>query len=264
MDSLSDKDEKAKPSKRGYSQRTLKVLWGLSGNRCAHPECEQCLVADATEGSEQLVVGEIAHIYAISEDGPRGKAGLTEAELNHASNLIILCPTHHTIVDGQHGTYPAETLLSWKVRHERKFGDALSISIASIGFAELEVAAKALMGTKVDVPSGGLANIPPTDKIEKNALGPTSALMLTMGAAKSHEVAALFIRMAQLDPNFPDRLRAGFTDRYKKARDAGALGDELFIDLLQWACGGSDDHGRQASGLCILSHLFILCDVFEK
>jgi hypothetical protein len=85
-----------------------------------------------------------AHIYALSDDGPRGKQGLTEQQRNHQSNLLLLCPTHHTVVDSQHESYPASTLLSWKLSHERKFDDTLAAKVSDVGFNELEIAARAV------------------------------------------------------------------------------------------------------------------------
>ena len=106
--------------RRNYSQKTLKILYALSGNKCAYPECNNHVIEPETEESDDLVVAQICHIYALSTDGPRGKIGLTEQELNSPKNLILLCPTHHRIVDGQFDTYPAEKLKQWKRKHEAK------------------------------------------------------------------------------------------------------------------------------------------------
>ena len=105
---------------RNYSQKTLKILFGLSGNQCAHPKCTNNVIEPATEKSDAAVIAQICHIYAISDDGPRGKAGITNEELNSPENLILLCPTHHTVVDNQYETYPAEMLKQWKQDHESK------------------------------------------------------------------------------------------------------------------------------------------------
>ena len=45
-------------------------------------------------------------------------AGRTEAQLNAVENLIVLCPTHHTLVDCQPETYTADMLRKWKQTHE--------------------------------------------------------------------------------------------------------------------------------------------------
>ena len=122
-----------KTSKRNYSQKTLKVLFGLSGNQCAHPECENTVIEAATEQSDAHVVTQICHIYAINVDGPRGKVGLTNEELNSPENLILLCPNHHVVVDGQPETYPAEMLKQWKQEHEAKvIENRLSAGLGSV------------------------------------------------------------------------------------------------------------------------------------
>lgn len=250
--------------RRNYSSKTIKILFTLSGNQCAVPDCNEPVIALRTEKSDALVVGQIAHIYAISEDGPRGKKGLTEKDLNQVSNLILLCPTHHVKIDGQHETYPATILIDWKTRHERKYGDTLSRSISGVGAAELEVAARALIGSKPVGHAMSFAVIPPQEKINRNQLGSATSMLLSMGAAKSAEVEHVLIQAAQLDPQFPERLSAGFAARYQEARARGLSGDDIFNELYEAAGGGGSDKLREAAGLCIIAHLFIICDIFEK
>ncbi len=104
--------------KRKYTHRTLKILFGRSGNQCAEPECINQLIEPSTQESDALVSGHICHIYPVSDNGPRGKPGLTERQLNAPENLILLCRHHHAIVDGQYETYPAKMLKLWKSNHE--------------------------------------------------------------------------------------------------------------------------------------------------
>ena len=106
--------------RRSYSQQTLKILFALSGNQCAHPNCTNNVVEPATDSSDSAVMAQICHIYALSVDGPRGKTGLTSKESNSPENLILLCPNHHTVVDKQFETYPAGKLKQWKQNHEDK------------------------------------------------------------------------------------------------------------------------------------------------
>ena len=117
---------------RNYSKKTLKILFAKSGNQCAHPNCTNALIEPVTDKSEALVTAQICHIYAFSENGPRGKSGLTEEELNSPENLILLCPNHHTIVDGQHETYPAELLKEWKQAHELEVQKRIYIDLENV------------------------------------------------------------------------------------------------------------------------------------
>lgn len=105
-------------SKRNYTGKTLKVLFGESLNQCAYPGCTNPLIEPGTRQSNSVIVGEICHIYARSPGGPRWKDGLTEIELNSPENLILLCRNCHVIVDGQPEIFPAEMLQKWKRDHE--------------------------------------------------------------------------------------------------------------------------------------------------
>jgi hypothetical protein len=252
-----------KPAKRSYSPKTLKVLFALSGNKCAAPDCNYPIIKSGTAVSEDLVLGQICHIYAASDDGPRGKPGLTEAQKNAPENLILCCPTHHVVVDGQHNDYPATMLLGWKRTQERAYRDRISPYINSIGYAELEIAASALLSHQASATTD-VTIVPPQDKIKKNSLGGSVEFLLHMGAAKSPEVEEVMLKAAQLDSTFPDRLREGFVARYKELTKEGYIGDDLFYSMYEWAGGISPEQSRQAAGLCILTHLFVICDVFEK
>jgi hypothetical protein len=106
---------------RSYSQNTIKILFGASGNQCAYPGCTNHIIAPATPYSDAAVVAQICHIYAASDNGPRGKPGLTASERNAPDNLLLLCGHHHPQVDKQWQTYPAEMLKTWKKMHESKF-----------------------------------------------------------------------------------------------------------------------------------------------
>ncbi|MBF0231519.1 MAG: hypothetical protein HQK65_00575 [Desulfamplus sp.] len=81
-----------------------------SGGKCSFPSCNEHLVEDNT------IIGEIAHINALSENGPRYIPDLSLEELNHPNNLLALCTKHHTIVDNKQNeaSYPEETLKKWK------------------------------------------------------------------------------------------------------------------------------------------------------
>lgn len=98
------------------TQSTKKQLFGASGNQCAHPDCDQELVDIEAE----FVIGVIAHIHAESPGGPRYDPDMSEEERSSVSNLMVLCPTHHTMIDQNPGEYPAELLKDWKQEHEQK------------------------------------------------------------------------------------------------------------------------------------------------
>lgn len=101
----------------------IKKLWGLSAGRCSKPGCnEECI--KFLDASDPTVIGEMAHIIAKSEDGPRGEKG---GGGNSYENIILLCPTHHREVDkAPAGIFTVELLHEWKVEHENGVKESLS------------------------------------------------------------------------------------------------------------------------------------------
>ena len=101
--------------------RVQKILYALSGNQCAHPDCGTHLVQNATTDSDAAVIGQLCHIHALSSAGPRSAPTIPVDELNSEANLILLCPTHHALVDAQPEVYTATVLRNWKRQHESQW-----------------------------------------------------------------------------------------------------------------------------------------------
>ncbi|MXX23840.1 MAG: hypothetical protein F4Z82_00130 [Caldilineaceae bacterium SB0668_bin_21] len=103
-------------------QREKNILFAKSGNRCAFHNCEMPVIAD--EGDESKPLAEMAHMIAYADDGPRADPALPKEEKNKASNLILLCPTHHSLVDKFECQYNIHVLREMKLQHERKFSQS--------------------------------------------------------------------------------------------------------------------------------------------
>jgi hypothetical protein len=111
----------AKPSrktKRHYSDRTLKLLWGRAAGRCAMPECRLEVFADAIDYDPIVVFGDIAHVAAAGDEGPRANTELDTTQRNDYDNLILLCKNCHSKIDGQPGYNTVERLKDIKQAHE--------------------------------------------------------------------------------------------------------------------------------------------------
>lgn len=95
------------------SEQTIKRLFAQSGNRCAYPGCPQPIVESAG-----TIIGEICHINARSPGGPRYDSGQSESRRNGFENLLLLCRSHHKVIDDQTDIYTAEVLREIKSVHE--------------------------------------------------------------------------------------------------------------------------------------------------
>jgi hypothetical protein len=82
------------------------------------PECRIELFAEATDYDPIVVIGEIAHVAAAADDGPRSAPELDVARRNDYGNLMLLCQNCHARIDGQTGFYTVARLQDIKQSHE--------------------------------------------------------------------------------------------------------------------------------------------------
>lgn len=248
---------------RKYPQKDLKVLWQRSYGLCAYPGCRQPGIVGATEFDDIAIIGKIAHIYAHSDNGPRAKPELTDKERDCYGNWVILCSTHHDMVDAQPNTFTAEDLLTWKRDLEDWVNSRLATEITEVTFAELETVTQVLLQSPMS-PSSDFNVISPQEKMAHNDLTDNVHFTITLGLGKFKEVEEFVEYVAIRDRHFPERLRAGFVSEYNRLRNEGYTGDSLFEALRQFASGNNTSFERQAAGLSVLVYLFHKCEVFER
>lgn len=100
------------------TDKSRKLLWGRSGNRCA--SCKVELTQASTARDPDSIIGDECHIVSSKSRGPRYDGSLA-ADFDHDSydNLILLCKVHHKLVDDQPDTFDAEVLRELKTKHEQ-------------------------------------------------------------------------------------------------------------------------------------------------
>ncbi len=101
-------------------------LFADSGGYCQNPACSEDLFK--VIGEKHIHVAEMAHVFSASNEGPRADQGLSEAERGAYENLILLCPTCHTIIDKAEKEYPDTTILEWKRSHRKKIAEQFVIA----------------------------------------------------------------------------------------------------------------------------------------
>lgn len=109
----------------------VRLLWAKSGGYCQNPGCNQGLFRLFKDGTI-TTLQELAHIIAQSPGGPRGKSELLISDRDAAENIILLCPTCHTLIDKNAGQFPAELLLIWKLEHEAKISSPFEVPFYSL------------------------------------------------------------------------------------------------------------------------------------
>lgn len=114
---LAAKPKGSKPPK--ITEETVLRLYVVAGGRCSFAGCNEYLL-DEPLTKREARLGNIAHIVAESEDGPRGRDPLPMERRSDIDNLMLLCPLHHGFVDKKklETVYPSPLLRSFKKAHE--------------------------------------------------------------------------------------------------------------------------------------------------
>jgi len=112
----------------------LELLWATSFGVCAYPGCNQDLACIMT----QDIIGHICHIVAQKPNGPRGDVDYPCEKIDEFDNLILLCPTHHTIVDKDVNAYTVDDLKDMKALHYQSMKQRLQSGQAwSVNFSQI-------------------------------------------------------------------------------------------------------------------------------
>ncbi|MHB8162669.1 MAG: HNH endonuclease [Thermoleophilia bacterium] len=106
------------------TDKTRKILWGRSGNKCAI--CKHDLIIDATKNDEDAVVGEECHVVSAKQNGPRHDSSYPTENLHSYDNLMLLCRVHHKMIDDQVETYTVDILRQMKLNHESWVSEKLT------------------------------------------------------------------------------------------------------------------------------------------
>jgi hypothetical protein len=95
------------------------LLWGRAAARCEFAGCNRPLWKSSIT-QEQVSIAQKAHIYAFSEDGPRGHEAIPVTDLNSLENLILVCHECHQKLDKNEVRYTPKLIQGMKAEHERR------------------------------------------------------------------------------------------------------------------------------------------------
>ncbi len=252
------------------SYATKLLLAFRSGGTCAICQCD---LSPESENGGPVNVGKAAHI--AGENDGKGKSqrsarydpNMSVKERDHYNNLIYLCGACHDMIDAipeGERDYPPDRLLTLKKKHEAKVRQAMLDAFSEVGFSELEEATKWATCITPSNLSADYSLLKVEDKIRKNDLDADHRALIAMGLGVASEVARYIETVAQDDPEFPERLKAGFLEEYWRLKKRSVTGGDLFELMCAFAKKGFRRHAEQAAGQAVLIHLFETCQVFKK
>lgn len=107
-------------SKTQIPSQVKQQIWFAAHGRCEFRGCNKRLYTSGVT-MEKCNISNYAHIIGDSPDGPRGNE-LSKTLSKDPSNLILLCPECHNLIDSKSGEkkYTVEVLKSMKKEHEER------------------------------------------------------------------------------------------------------------------------------------------------
>jgi rRNA maturation endonuclease Nob1 len=142
------------------SDKDRKILWARAGDLCSYnhngEKCDTKL-SKTTQMGDTFAVGVECHIIGEKPASARYCEEFKDKETHE--NRILLCPTHHTIIDRDEGTYTVEVLKNMKRTHEKYMEDVKiakpspQIEIRDSNFVMTAKNVKTAVGMEVNQPA---------------------------------------------------------------------------------------------------------------
>lgn len=168
------------------TEKTIKRLFALSGNRCAYPDCMAPIMHESG-----AIIGDVCHIKAQKLGGPRYDPNQTPEERNAFENLILLCKNHHQMVDATPSTYTVDLLQDIKEVQERNGATELTQEAAHMAsrlYASLGVSVQSGRDTQVMVDSPGSVQAKHIEKIVVKTASKKAPTITPEGGAVGHNL----------------------------------------------------------------------------
>jgi hypothetical protein len=124
------------------SQDADRALFAESAGTCLL--CNTTLFPTDPKRKRSIPIAERAHIVAHSDDGPRADAEVSQESRDAPSNIVLLCPNCHTMVDKAPESYPAAELFRAKKSRQRAIS-SIGGTLAFTSRADAHRAAKRLL-----------------------------------------------------------------------------------------------------------------------
>lgn len=100
-------------------------LFSDSAGYCQRPECRRRLFSD--KNGLDYHIAEMAHIFGASDAGPRANSNLDIEDRPCYENMILLCPSCHSMVDKDPSRFTVSVLGKWKMEHKRLIEEKLGV-----------------------------------------------------------------------------------------------------------------------------------------
>ncbi len=122
-----DREKEINMSVTSISDKNKYLLWVKAGGRCMYRGCNKSLLQDIVT-KRNFNQAYIAHVVADVPGGPRGDILRSPLLKDNITNLMLLCDTHHRLIDkDDEAGHSEKILLAMKSEHESRIETVTAI-----------------------------------------------------------------------------------------------------------------------------------------
>ena len=99
-----------------FSPATRRAIERQARGHCSNPTCRRLTSGATSDGTDEIRIGEAAHICAAAQGGPRYDGTMTTEERRSVENGIWLCGVCARAVDSKDSIFTVDELRDWKRR----------------------------------------------------------------------------------------------------------------------------------------------------
>ena len=216
-----------KKNRPDIPEKTIVKLWLLSGGRCQYDGCNTPLWRDELTLSD-MNSAYIAHIIDVNPQTHRYDKELSPKLTKDLSNLMLLCDTHHRLIDREgEKDHPVERLQKMKKIHEERIELVTSIRPEKKSHILLYGANIGEHSSPLNWHNASLAMMPEWYPANPNAI----ELSLKNCTFKDHELDYWKFQIENLRRQFKDHVKPRLADEIKHISIFGLAPIPLLIEL---------------------------------
>lgn len=209
---------------RNYTQKTLKRLFGLSGNECSFSGCSTALVNESNAKESN-----ICHIEGANEDGERYRKDMTDVERADYNNLILLCVQHHDETNDV-AKYTVPVLQKIKKDHvSNQFGKKVKSNPSML---RNTINAIACIDIESGVESGNNNAFNISDKLDYNAIK-RYAPLIEEYKVYHHKINSLYDELEAQGSLKKSKILSNIRGYYLKAKGSYSTDSKISIDKVR-------------------------------
>jgi len=232
---------------------------------CGKPGCENNLNIRTAATGAITTVGEMAHIIAAQDNGPRGDPEFPEDQRERYDNLILLCLACHGEVDNPRNfaLYTKQAVSEWKQRLRTRRQEAIARTREEPAIGELAQLLNELATAEPEF-LDSFDRVALGRKIEVNGLSPPVAATISRNIVHVPMVSKQILMVERFRPNYGEMIRVRMSAEWLAISDRGLGGDAAYAHLKDALMFNQGRVGAEGIIDIVLAYFFELCTVLHR